>query len=352
MKLPLLALLLLPLAVAAQNPALVDNTEADWQAMLALETGPRQMSAEPRSREQARTVALGHLARQEAALRAFLQQHPASSHTVDARLRLARLLATRSDLTGNATEFEAALRLLASAVPSAPEERRADLEFARIALTMHRLGIPSDRDRDALESQILAFQAHYPGDRRVAPALAEIAALFDAQPRHKEELLRRALAAAQTPEVRARIDDDLRRLALLGRPIAVRGTAAGGMEIDLANLRGRVVLVYFFAGWSAPSIAGLDEVEYLRATFAREKIEVIGVSLDPTRAALDALMKARKISWPVIFDGNGWKGPLVRSLGINALPTLWIVDRRGNLRTLNARTESEALVRELLKEPA
>ena len=55
---------------------------------------------------------------------------------------------------------------------------------------------------------------------------------------------------------------------------------------------------------------------------------------------------------PVAFDGKGWESPLVRSLGINSLPTLWIVDRKGNLRALNARTDREAsaLIAQLLRE--
>ena len=341
------ALLLLPLAAFAQSFA-SSAEEADWQAVVALEAGPQ--SVEIRTREQARTVTLAHLFRQETALRAFLKKYPQSPRAVDACLRLARLLATRSDLTGKVGEFDAALRLLDEAISTAPEERRADLEFAKIALAMHRVAVPTDQDREALTAQMSAFQRRYPNDRRVAALMAEVATLYDNQPRRKEALLTEALAAARTPELHARIEDDLRRLSFLGQPIEVRGVTADGAEVDLARFRGRVTLVYFFASWSAPSLAGIEEVEYLRKTFARESLAVIGVSLDPTREALDATLKARSLTWPVIFDGKGWQSPLVRSLSLNALPTLWVVDRKGCLRTLNARTESEALVRELLRE--
>jgi len=341
------ALLLLPLASFAQSSA-PSAEEADWQAVVALEAGPQNV--EIRTREQARTVTLDHLARQETALRGFLKKYPQSPRAVDARLRLARLLATRSDLTGKVGEFDAALRLLDEAISTAPEERRADLEFAKIALAMHRIAVPTDQDREALTAQMTIFQGRYPNDRRVAALMAEVATLYDNQPRRKEALLKEALAAARTPELRARIEDDLRRLSFLGQPIEVRGLTADGAEVDLARFRGRVTLVYFFASWSAPSLAGIEEVEYLRKTFARESLAIIGVSLEPTREALDATLKARGLVWPVIFDGKGWQSPLVRSLSLNAIPTLWIVDRKGCLRTLNARTESEALVRELLKE--
>jgi len=341
----LLALLLLPCAVVIQAAAA--GVEEDWQAVLALEAGPQ---TEIRTREQARTVTLAHLAKQENSLRNFLRDHPQSPYTVDAQLRLAKLLSTRSDLAENPAYFDAALRLLADAFASAPEERRADLQFARIALGMHRITIPTERDREALMAQMNAFQANYPNDRRVAALITEVATLFDDKPLRKKALLDQALAAAPSPELRARIEDDLRRLSFLGRPIEVRGATLNGSEVDLARFRGKVTVVYFFASWSAPSLAGLEEVEYLRKTFANEGVEIIGVSLDSTPEALAATLKARNITWPVVFDGKGWKSLLVRSLSINALPTLWLVDRQGNLRTLNVRTESEPLVRVLLKE--
>ncbi len=328
------------------------DAEADWQAVVALDAGPKDPIA---SREDARKVALEFLVRQEAALREFLEKHPADAHAVEAQLRLAHLLATRSDLIGNAAPYEAALQLLDAALKTAPEERRADLAFARIALAMHRAALPTDADRVALTTQMIAFQKHYPNDRRLAELMAEIATLYDNQPKHKEILLKQAFQAARTDETRARISDDLKRLALLGRPVTVQGATAEGLAVDAAQFRGKVVLVYFFAGWSPPSLAGFQEVAYLRKTFSAQQLGIIGVSLDPTREALASTLKDREktgtgLNGQVIWDGKVWESPLVRGLGINALPTLWILDKRGNLRTLNAQTESETLVRSLLKE--
>jgi len=345
----LLLLLLCPVIVTAQTgtPA-KDTTETDWQAVLALEAGPQKLDV--RSQDQARAITLAHLAKQETSLREFLRKHPGPPHDIDAQLRLAHVLATRSNLTENAAEFDAALRLLSDARKAAPAERYADLDFARIALAMRNASASTDQGREALTAQMQTFQANYPSDRRLGSLMAEIATLYDDQPKRKKELLTQALAAAGTPELRARIQDDLNRLALLGSAIELRGTTVTGAEIDLAQFRGKVTLIYFFAGWSLPSLAGLEEVEHLRKTFAKDSVEIIGVSLDPTREALDATLKPRNITWPILFDGKGWKSPLVRSLYINAIPTLWVVDRQGKLRTLNAKRDSEALVRELLKE--
>jgi len=345
--LPLLLSLLFVVA-----PALAGEPEADWQAVLALEAGPAAAEA-VHSRDEARSITLAHLARQEASLRAYLKDHPTGPHTVDAQLRLARLYGTRSDFSGNPADFAMALRILDEAFQTAPVERRADFDFARITLSMRRItgpGAPGDPECERLVAQVAAYQARYPGERRIGALLAEVATLFDAQPRRKEELLRQALAAARTPELRARVEDDLHRLSLLGAPISVRGVSAEGKDVDLAQYKGRVVLLYFFAGWSAESLAGLDTLEALRKPFAGQPVETLGVSLDASREALQTVLRERGIAWPVLLEEKGWKSPLVRGLSINALPAFWVIDRRGVLRSLNARVDGETLVRQLLLE--
>jgi len=338
------------LAVAAPRLAWCGEAaseEADWKAVLALDGGPQ---APVTSRDQARKIGLEHLARREEALRAYLERHGSEAHTVDAQLRLASLLASRSDLLEKPAPYEAAVRLLNEASATAPEARQADIAFAKIALAMRRIAIPTDTDRERLTACLNAFQRRFPFDRRIAPLIVEVATLYDTQPHHKRDLLNRALEITRTEELRARILDDLRRLEFLGQPVAVTGTTMDGTRVEVADLQGKVVLVYFFAGWSAPSIAGLDEVAYLRRTFPPAQLATVGVSLDPTKETLQTFCKAHAIVWPVIWDGQSWDGPLVRKLAINALPTLWILDKHGNLRTLNARTDSEGLVRILLKE--
>ena len=347
---PLLSLFLAAILALAAVPSArceTDSEDADWKAVQVLKTGPQTPIA---SRDEARKVGLAYLAKQEDALRSYLSRHPGAAHTVDAQLRLAHLLAIRSDLLEKPAPYEAAVRLLDDAAKTAPEPRRADVAFAKIALAMGRIGVPTDADREMLTTRINLFQRHYPSDRRIAPLLAEVATLYDTQPHHKREILKQALEAARTEELRARITDDMKRLELLGRPVTVAGATAGGVPVDVADQQGKVVLVYFFASWSPPSVAGLDEVAYLKKTFRPAQLEAVGVSLDPTKEALEAVTKAHAIDWPVIWDGHGWDSPLVRKLAINALPTLWILDKHGNLRTLNAKTDSEGTVRMLIKE--
>jgi hypothetical protein len=54
--------------------------------------------------------------------------------------------------------------------------------------------------------------------------------------------------------------------------------------------------------------------------------------------------------WPTACDAAGWSSPLVRDLGVNALPTVLLFDQKGILRAINARNSYESWIRKLLVE--
>jgi len=82
----------------------------------------------------------------------------------------------------------------------------------------------------------------------------------------------------------------------------------------------------------------------------KDQLRVVTISLDQSRRELDERLRDLPPSWPTHFDGKGWSGPVARSLGINALPTVWILDKKGVLRTLNARESYSTWIQQLLRE--
>lgn len=321
----------------------------DWRRIVDLDAGPQLKFG---NREEARLLAIGQLDRQEPALRAFIAAHPEDPRAADAGLRLAHLLAVRSDLQSRPAAYAEAMRVLDGLEKSAPPARLADIAFARISLHMRRLQEPepTERQRDDLLAQARVFESRFAGDRRIAPLLTEIATLYDREPDEKRNLLNEALGKAPGEALVKRINDDLKRIAMLGRPITLAFTSVQGGQVDVRQFRGSVTLVYFFASWSSPSVAGLGVVKGVLSQFGRDEVKPVGVSLDTDKNALDAELKTYGVNWPVYFDGKGWDSPLVRSFGINAIPTVWILDRAGNLRTLSGRDDTEGIIRGLLRE--
>ena len=80
--------------------------------------------------------------------------------------------------------------------------------------------------------------------------------------------------------------------------------------------------------------------------------EVVGISLDDKESALRRFIKEKGIPWPQHFDGKGWGNQFAVRYGIFGIPTQWLVDKRGNLRSTDARYNVESHVLPLLNEPA
>ncbi len=330
------------LSLGAVAPARA-GAAADWQQIEDMEkNGP---GAEWKTPGEAKAGTVDYLGKQEQALRAFLAAYPEDAHAPDAKLRLAHLLATLGDIEQEPSERRAAGAVLDELEREpAMKDRRADVEFARVSIVMQQVSAISDENRGTMLEKARAFAKEFPEDRRVAALLAEVASGFEDEPKTARALLEEAQPLAKTAELKARIGDDLKRLSLVDKPLAMQWTAVDGTRVDLAKLRGKVVLIYFFASWSAPSMYELDWVKQMVARIDPETLSAAGVCLDNDPVAVPQLLEDHGIAWPVYCDGQGWQGELVRSLGINTLPALWIVDRHGILRTLDAGKDAPALI--------
>ena len=340
----LAVLLLLSAAVATTRAGTADE---DWQAVVALDAGPGE---QPKTPDAVGGVIFNHLVRQEAALRVFLAAHPADAHVFEAKLRLARLLQIRSEFEESEKPRAEAKRLLDELDKTATPEQRPELEFSKLVRFMRTLR-PSDAvQRDELLQATRRFQRDYPNDRRMGALLAEVATLFDTQPKTKEALLEDAQAVAKDEDLQSRIADDLKRTRMLGHEVPLSFTSLQGQEVKIESLLGRPAFIIFFAGFSPPALAAITKLQKEVASLPTGSVRVIGVSLDAKRETLLAVLKARAITWPVAFDGKGWQSPLVRGFGINGLPTVWLLDAHGRLRSLSALEGAAEQARQVMHE--
>lgn len=144
-----------------------------------------------------------------------------------------------------------------------------------------------------------------------------------------------------------------RRLGVVGTEVAVEGTLAAGGPLDWASLRGKVVLVDFWATWCRPCVESLPELEELYARHRSDGFEIVGVTLDFERADLDAFLAQRKLPWLVVANmldkTEAATEPNVERFGVEGIPWVVLVDRQGRAAAVGLHGEQlAAKVEELL----
>jgi thiol-disulfide isomerase/thioredoxin len=134
----------------------------------------------------------------------------------------------------------------------------------------------------------------------------------------------------------------LRRLSLPGNPMEISGTLLNGKPFDQKTLAGKVVLVDFWATWCGPCVAEIPNVLEQYEKYHKDGFEVVGISLDQEREALEKFVTEQKLPWPILFEepkGDGWQHPLATFYGISGIPTVVLIGRDGKVITLDARGE-------------
>ncbi len=147
-----------------------------------------------------------------------------------------------------------------------------------------------------------------------------------------------------------------KRLGILGKPLVLEGTLVDGTKLDWNQYKNKVVLVDFWATWCGPCRRELPNVLKLYKQYHNKGFEVVGVSLDTDKEALEKFIEENEIPWPNLFnhaeDNRGWNHPLAEQLGVTGIPHTILIGKDGKVLALAVRGQRLAKkLEELLGSP-
>ena len=197
------------------------------------------------------------------------------------------------------------------------------------------------------EKGILAILKKDPKDAGANAVLMRMA--DSVEPGKAKDFLKRVMENGPT-QMASAAAGKLKKMDALGKPVKMAFKAADGRQVDLGKLKGKVVLIDFWATWCGPCIAELPNVKKTYAKYHEKGFEIIGVSLDQSKDKLTDFVKENDMPWPQHFDGLGWKNEFAVMYGIQGIPAMWLVDKDGKLVDMKARSGLDAKVEKLLAE--
>ena len=339
------------------TPIIGNNSDVAWQELqqaIIFPKKPLEWSTQPPTDEQKEKfhkhiVDAAMMAADEA--KAFYLRFPDSTSVISAKIFECQMLemvfnnvgGTQNSVIawGNAQDA-----LLADARLTGKD--RCDLRLA----ILHRKQFDHRLDQNAFqieyEKDLRALIRDYPQSAEPYEKLLDLAAR---SPDEKaRSIANEVLALPVSENNKTKAEGILRRLDAMGKPLDIKFVAMDGRQVDLSQMKDKVVLVDFWATWCVPCVDEIPHVKEAYEQFHAKGFEVVGISFDGLQQSLQRFVEQKKLPWPQYFDGKDSANKFGIQYGIVGIPVMWLVDKNGNLREINARADLKGKVEKLLME--
>lgn len=352
----------LPVVAQDKTPDKTQDADAAWQAFLKASRPPGPPSDwgnTPPTKEQ---IEAFHLRNSELAAKAadvaheFYTKFPDHARASEAREKELKLIEVAVQL-GN-TNKVARLQEIRKEMVNAPGTSEAErfrlrlLQVQQDALPKRDQSIPAYLD--AMEQGARQLMKEFPDRTEPLNLLVQIVnGSVQSGDIERARRLGKEIAESKAPEAsKNMVRTQLKRVDAVGKPFIFMAPSIEAKELNLEKMRGKVVLFDFWASWCGPCMAEVPNMKEVYKKYNSQGFEIIGINLDETMEALKDTIKKNDMTWPQHFDAANPEGGWAGKYGISAIPAMWLVDKKGILRDLNAREDLAGKVEKLMAEPA
>lgn len=135
-------------------------------------------------------------------------------------------------------------------------------------------------------------------------------------------------------------------LVKVGKPIPqLVLRTINGKTVRLHDLRGKVVLLDVWATWCPPCREEIPHLQQLHKKYGKRGLTVIGVSFAEGKAAPAAFAKQQKLTYTIAYTDEKSARVVAKELEISPIPTTYIVDRKGIIRSADVGFEEQLAAR-------
>ena len=126
-----------------------------------------------------------------------------------------------------------------------------------------------------------------------------------------------------------------------------------GKTLKLSSLKGKVVLIDFWASWCRPCMISMPALKKTYAKYKDQGFEIYGVSLDRDSSRWANTITAQKLVWKHVSDLKYWSNAAAKKYSVHGIPATFLIDKNGNIAGKNLHgTALELKIEELLAKKA